>query len=248
MHADQHVIGPVGDGVVHHLGVARNQPVRILALGLALFADLRVAQIDKEDIVHLQVAAAGGVECLDGLLVGRGDVGEIGVGIVLVVGDRDVVLGDAEMDGARSGNGDLRGHLGIGGDELVMLEHRMIRREVELAVDHRHIGGGGHAMELDAAAFPALDIEPVEHAHEIEMPPGPAEFAVGNGHKAGVFLHLNDAANGFVLDGVKLFGGHGLVLEMGLARLLDGIGPQETADHVGAERRGGLGHRGKSFS
>ena len=42
------------------------------------------------------------------------------------------------------------------------------------------IGLGGDAVELDAAAFALDDVEPVEHAHEIEVPPGAAELAVGH--------------------------------------------------------------------
>src|SRR5690606_23533359 len=84
MHTDDHVIGAVDYGVVHHLGIATDQPIGIFALGLALGADFRIAEIGKEDVVHLQIAAAGIVEGLHGSFIGGGDVFEIGLGVVLV--------------------------------------------------------------------------------------------------------------------------------------------------------------------
>ena len=229
---------------MHHLGVAADEPVRVLALRLALLADLGIAEIGEEDVVHLEVPATGRIERIDGLLVGRRDGVEIGFSVVLVFGDGDVLLGDAEMDRARAGDRNLRRHLRVGGDEFEMLEHRMVRGEVERPADDRHVGLCGGSVELDAATFALDDVEAGEHPHEVEMPPGPAEFAIGHGLEPGGFLHPDDIDDGLVLDALELFRRQGLVVVMGMARRFDGVRPEEAADDIGAigrldtERRG----------
>ena len=90
----------------------------------------------------------------------------------------------AEMQRARPRDRDLRHHVGVGGDELEMLEHRVVVGEAELAGDGGDLRLGLDAVELDAAAFPLDHVEAVEHAHEIEMPPCAAELAVGHGLQA----------------------------------------------------------------
>ena len=91
-------------------------------------------------------------------------------------------------------------------------------------------------MELDPAALALLEVEPVEHPHEIEVPEGAAEFAVGHRLEARILLHLDDALDRLVLDLGKLLGVHRLVFVVGLAGLLDRIRTEETADDIGAVR------------
>ncbi len=165
---------------------------------------------------------------------------------MLVFIDRNVVVGDAEMHGAGAGDGDLGRHPGIGGHELEMLEHGVIGGKAEPVGDHRHVLLCMDAMELDATAFALDDVEAVEHAHEIEMPPGAPEFAVGHRLEARIFLHLDDVADGFVLDGLELFGAQGLVLEAGLAGLFDAVGAQKRANDIGVIGRLGNGHEWSS--
>ena len=87
----------------------------------------------------------------------------------------------------------------------------------------------------------SIEVEAVEHAHEVEVPPGAAELAVGHRLEPGVLLHPDDVDDRLVLDRLELLGRERLVLEVGLARGLDRGGPEEAADDVGAERRGGHG-------
>jgi len=122
----------------------------------------------------------------------------------------------------------------------------MIGGEAELVADHRHVLLGMDAVKLDAAAFALDDIEAVEHAHEVEMPPGAAEFAIGDRLEAGIFLHPDDIDNGLILDGSELFGADGLVFEVGLAGLLDAVGAQERADDIGVVGRLCNGHGSSS--
>ncbi len=58
---------------------------------------------------------------------------------------------------------------------------------------------GLHALELDAVVE-LVDLDAVEHAEEIEMPPGAAEFAVGGELEADLFLLLDDLLDLAVFD------------------------------------------------
>ncbi len=73
------------------------------------------------------------------------------------------------------------------------------------------------------------------------MPEGAAKLAIGHGLEPDVLLLLNDAADLLILDGVKLLRGD-LARFMFGARVFQRLGPQKTADHVGAERRCGSHH------
>ena len=58
-----------------------------------------------------------------------------------------------------------------------MGEHRMVG-EADLVDDPDALGLGLHALELDAVVE-LIELDAVEHAEEIEMPPCAAELAVG---------------------------------------------------------------------
>ena len=66
--------------------------------------------------------------------------------------------------------------LRIGLEEPEMLQHRMVG-EAELAGDADALRLGLDALELDAV-IELVDLDIVEHAEEVEMPPGAAELAV----------------------------------------------------------------------
>ena len=126
-----------------------------------------------------------------------------------------------------------------------MLEHR-VAGEADLAGDldafvaRRH-GGKGDAGVHDVA------LDAVEAPQEIEMPPGAAEFAVGDGLQAGRFLLLDDVLDLAVLDRLQR-GGVDLAFGAALARLFQRGRPQQAADMIGAERRLGSLHCPTSLS
>ena len=76
-------------------------------------------------------------------------------------------------------------------DELEMLQHRVVG-EAELADDARALRPRLQALECDAllhhVAFGA-----VEAPEEVEVPPGAAELAVGDGLQADLLLLLDHA-------------------------------------------------------
>ena len=94
---------------------------------------------------------------------------------------------------------------------------------------------GLHALKLDAVVE-LVDLDAVEHAEEIEVPPGAAEFAVGRALQADLLLLLDDLLDLLVLDLLQL-SGVDLVLLALLARFLDRRRAQEAADVIGAKRR-----------
>ena len=99
-----------------------------------------------------------------------------------------------------------------------------------------------HALELDAVVD-LVDLDAVEHAEEIEMPPGAAEFAVGRELEPDLFLLLDDLLDLAVLDRRERCRGDLALLALG-ARFLQRRGAQQAADHVGAKRRLGSHHWG----
>ena len=112
--------------------------------------------------------------------------------------------------------------------------------------DDRHVLLGVDAVKLDAAAFTLDNVKAVEHAHEVEMPPGAAEFAIGHGLETSIFLHPDDIDDRLILNGGELLGADGLVLETGLAGLFDAVWAQERADDIGVIGRLCNGHGSSS--
>ena len=94
---------------------------------------------------------------------------------------------------------------------------------------------GLHALELDAVVE-FVDLDVVEHAVEIEMPPGAAEFAVGRELQPDLFLLLDDLLDLAVLDFLELGRGDLAFLALG-AGILDRRGAQNAADMIGAKWR-----------
>ena len=149
------------------------------------------------------------------------------------------VLGQTEMQHRRRRNGHLRHDAGVGLEKLEVLQHRMVG-EADLADDAQALRLGLHAAELDALVG-LVDLDAVEHAEEIEVPPGAAELAVGRELEADLLLLLDDLLDLAVLDGLELGRRDRALLALG-ARLLERGGTQEAADMVGAERRFGSLH------
>ena len=115
-----------------------------------------------------------------------------------------------------------------------MLQHRMIPGKAELAIDHRVNRRNLGTVKLHAFAAD-FHIHPIEHAHEVEMPEGPAHFAVRDGFKPHILLHLDQRDDFEVFDGFQ-FGGWKILCP----GFDDGARPKEAAHMIGAE--GGCVH------
>ena len=88
-----------------------------------------------------------------------------------------------------------------------------------------------------------MAFDAVEPPQEIEMPPGTAEFAVGDGLQPDRFLLLDDVLDLAVFDLFEL-GGADFTFGAALARAFKRGRPQQAADMIGAEwRLGSLTHR-----
>src|SRR3954447_12028020 len=97
------------------------------------------------------------------------------------------------MHHARRRDCHLRHHPGMRLQKLEMLEHRMIA-ETDLAGDMHRARFGFDALELDAMLGVA-NVDAVEHAEEVEVPPCPAELAIGRELEADFLLLLDDFLN-----------------------------------------------------
>ena len=83
-----------------------------------------------------------------------------------------------------------------------MLQHRMVLKPI-LPVTLMLRRLGLHALKLDPVVE-FVDRDAIEHAEEIEMPPGPAELAVGGELEADLFLLPDDLLDFAVLDLLEL--------------------------------------------
>src|SRR4029453_17295817 len=207
---------------------------------LACFAQFLLrAKIGPHRVVELQIAAAGVVKCLHRLLIGIAEIVEELIEI-RIDGLVDAVLGQTEMQNRRRGDGHLRHDLGVRLEKFEVLQHRMVG-EAELAYDAQALRLGLHATELDA--LPGLfDLNTVEPAEKVEVPPGAAELAVGRKLKAKLLLLLDDVLDLAILDRLGLAPGDGTLFALG-ARLLERRRPQEAANMVGTKWRFGPLHR-----
>ena len=83
-------------------------------------------------------------------------------------------------------------------DELEMRDHGMVG-EAELADDADALRLGLHTLELNSRGHLA-QLDAVEHAVEIEVPPGAAELAVGDPRQAYRLLLRHRFADAAILD------------------------------------------------
>ena len=124
-------------------------------------------------------------------------------------------------------------------EKLEVLQHRMVG-EADLAHDAQALRLGLHAAELNALVG-IVNLDAVEHAEEIEVPPGAAELAVGRELETQLLLLLDDLFDLTILDGLELGRRDRTLFALG-ARLLQRSGTQEAADMIGTERRFGSLH------
>ena len=114
-----------------------------------------------------------------------------------------------------------------------MLDMRMAG-EADLA-DHAHAFRLGiNAGEMDTLAG-LIHFDAIEAFIEIEMPPGPAEFAVGREPEPDLFLLPDDFLDLAIFHRLQCVGGQ-LTLGVFGARILQRGRTQQAADMVGAER------------
>ena len=239
MRRDHHVGGLAVERQIDDAGIVLLQAVGIEAPVAGLFQLGLRAQIGPGGVVELQVAAAGIVEAADRLPIGLAEILEDGVAIGILLGLDGIRL-EPEMQRSRARDAHFRRDAGVCFQELEMLQHRVIG-EAELAFDARGARPGLHALKLDAV-IELLDLDAVEHAVEVEMPPGAAEFAVGRDLEPDLLLLLDDGLDLAILDGGELRRADLALLALG-ARFLQRRGAQDRADHVGAERRLASRHR-----
>ena len=120
-----------------------------------------------------------------------------------------------------------------------MLQHRVVG-EPDLADDARALRPGLQALERDALLHD-VTFGAVETPEKVEVPPGAAELAVGDGLEPHLFLLLDHALDLAVFDRLEL-GRADRALGALLARRLQGRRTQQAAHVIGAERRLGSLH------
>src|SRR5262249_24264687 len=107
--------------------------------------------------------------------------------------------------------------------------------KADLAGDLQALIARGHRGKGDAGVH-HMFLDAVETPEEVEMPPGAAEFTVGDCLQADLLLLPDDAFDLAVLDFRQLCRRH-LALGTLLARSLQRRRAQQTADMVCAKRR-----------
>ena len=132
----------------------------------------------------------------------------------------DIPASAAKVQHGGRGNGHLWRYMGKGIQKPEILQHGMIFRKTNLARNHDTIGLGLHAMKLDTA-FPVGQFHPVESREKIEMPVGPADFAVGDCVQTDSLLLFHHIANAFILYRPQLRRADVAIVSI-LTRLFDG--------------------------
>ena len=102
--------------------------------------------------------------------------------------------------------------------KLEMLDHRVGGERAELAGNAQHHRFRVRSLELDLA-LAEIGFDAGQRAEEIVIPEGAAEFAVGDGLQADLFLLLDDRSDFAVLDCFERVGGDLVFLRAARARL-----------------------------
>src|SRR5262245_58314146 len=121
-----------------------------------------------------------------------------------------------------------------------MPKHRMVVGKIDFSRDADALRLGlGAVIEDDA--FTAVELP-----EKVEMPPRAPKLTVGGELEADVFLLADALFDFFVLDRHEPMVGDRILGPLG-TRLLEGVGAQQAADHIGAEGRMAVGHGRYSF-
>src|SRR5262245_39675479 len=240
VHGDRHVGGNIRHRGIDQVGIALGELARVVATPFLGLAVVGVAQHGDEHLIELEIAATGVGEGAHALAVGGAELGEeLLERRVGLLADRGAA--GAAVERRRRRNGDLRRARRVRLDELEVLQHRMVGK-AELADDARALRAGLQALERDALLH-HIAFRAVEAPEKVEVPPGAAELAVGDGLEPHLLLLLDDALDLAVLDRLER-GRADLALGVLLPRLLERSRTQQAADMVGAERRLGSLHVG----
>jgi hypothetical protein len=230
---DDHVVWLVCERLVDEVGVPVGQPIDLDTASAGLLEFGVGAQVGPCGVVELEVATSGVIKGADGVTIGLREIVE-DIVAVLVGRPAHRILLEAEVHDRRCRDAHLgrraRGRL----QEAVVIEHRMVTRKAHPAVDLQAVRGCLNALKLDSV-IELHNLDAIETAEEVEMPPGATELAIGGQLQSGGSLLRNDIGDRVILDGPKF----GIVDSTGLmveARLLQRCGTKETADDIGAER------------
>ena len=207
--------------------------IRIVAAGATARPEFLVAQEREARVVDLQVGAPCGREVADFLAIDAADVApepiEIRIGPAV---DRRPPA--AVIENGRRGHGELGRPVRDRPQIPEVLEHH--RARATHAAPHlgrvARIVGSRELVRL----LVELDLDPVDLAEKIVVPPAAAVLAVGHDLQAERLLARDRLANTTVFDRAQLPGAHFAALDLG-ARLLDLGRSQEAPDLVRPERR-----------
>ena len=199
---------------------------------------LRVHEAAPRAVVELQVAAACGKDLLDeGAVSGHDGVLKLGVAGVDLGGGL-AVHGHDELLDELGGRGD--GELGdgvlvlLGGHEAEVLHEGVLAHERDGAREVGVVDLGGLVVEGQAQVGGAV-ADARKAPHEVEVPGGAAELAVGDGGQSGGLLLGDEVEDALILHLLERGGVDAAGLE-GAAGLLQALGAQEAADDVEAVR------------
>ncbi|CAI8245295.1 MAG: Uncharacterised protein [SAR116 cluster bacterium] len=199
MHANGHVSRAILNALIHHIAVFFDQPVRVLSYSGFIGTVFRVTQIGEKDVIQLQITAACIIKGLNRLLIGLDDIIHQMFDIVAVGGVPDIIKGGAEMATAGSGNGNFWPGRCDRCQIAIMVQHRMIIREIQRPVD-----GGENRAQLHAGKLHTFltlfQIKAGQATHIVIMPEGPPRLAIGDNRHADRFLHFHKVNNGLILD------------------------------------------------
>ena len=215
---------------------------------LAAPADLRplggVVEVGQAGVVELQVGAAQLAEPAHLVGVGSGQIGpeSLDVGIDRGVEHRGAA---AVVNHVRRGDGllgDGRGHV-VPDEREVFAEDGVVQPDLAADVQRggRPIDGPGRVGELhrEMAGRPG---DPAELVNKVHVPGRPPELPVGGRLQAHLFLHSDRLDDLFILDRAQVSSRDPARREI-LTRLVQPGRPEQAADVVGPERRGGpAGH------
>jgi hypothetical protein len=237
MRAHDQVLGPIAERGLDQPHRQREHRVGILAAGPALRAHALVAEVGQAHVVELEVPAARRVEV--------GDLGSIRGGGVLheaveirVHARADVGAPDLRVQHARRRDRELGGARGDTLQEPERIdEYRRRSRHprIDLQVGPREVHVTRPSVERHGPP-PPLAGQTTETGEKVHVPRPTSHLAVGDTLQAGGFLQAHRLA-----DRRILCRGEGGSVRAPFLRLeaqrLQGRGPQQAADVVGAEGR-----------
>ena len=236
VHGDGHVVGLGLQHLVQDVDILAAHLVHVdapLGIGLPLLGG---AELAPGGVVQLEIAAAGGVERLHGLLIGGGQVVQQDL-LVLIARDGLVVrLPDAADQVEHGGGGDalLGLHAVLAGDlvqELEVGQEGVVLGEVQLVHDLHRFRLGLEALKGHGEVLGLHLLGAGQAPQKVHVPEGAAILAIGDGAEAHILLLADQAADLLVLHGGQLLGGElagGELLPGGL----DGLGAEEAADNI----------------